>query len=412
MTTIDTTKRQTGGAPMFSVLVPTYNQAQYLPDCLGSLLKQTFQNWEAVIVNDGSTDHTTTVLNEYELKDARFRVFHKRNGGVASALNEGLKQAKGEWILWLSSDDLFEPDKMEIHLKEIGANSKARFFHTACSILDDVSGHKTMEDMETRKPAREWETLMLFYANYVNGISIAVHREVFDHAGNFSEEYKCGQDFDLWLKASAQYRLHFIDHPTCVTRVYPSQITTAYPERGNLDAGRACVDFLNRHEFSYLFPALDLANPENTGRVIDSVIEIIKAPGAYVVMAGGGQALADRMREWLHRMPENWLQQLKPQLDRMVLNAKENAERPDTLAIIESLTQPFEQYERRDTFMEITKRMEWSTSTKDFQTALMLCRYLMYTGNILESEARSLASRFSAAGLSEQVALKYLFNLT
>lgn len=395
---------------MFSVLVPTYNQAQYLAECLDSLSKQTYKNWEAVIVNDGSTDHTASVLREYEQKDARFRVFNKQNGGVASALNEGLKQAKGEWILWLSSDDLFEPDKMEIHLKEIKNNSKARFFHTAYSIADDISGHKITGKAETGNPAREWETLMFFHANYINGISIAVHREVYGRVGNFSEEYECGQDFDLWLRVSALYRFFFIDHPTCVTRVYPSQITTAYPERGGLDAGRACVDFLNRHEFGYLFPALDIGNPGNIGRVVDSVIEVIRTPSAYVVMAGGGQALADRMREWFLSIPSKWFGQLKPQLGHMVSKAKENAERPDTLAIMESLTKPLAKYERRDAFMDIRTRMKRSEAVKDFQTALMLCRYLLYAGKMEEREARSLASRFSAAGLSEQAALKYLFN--
>ena len=81
---------------------------------LNSILFQTYPHWEAVVVNDGSTDETAAVLGEYEKLDQRFRVFHKDNGGTASALNEGLRHCRGDWVLWLSSDDFFEVRKLEV----------------------------------------------------------------------------------------------------------------------------------------------------------------------------------------------------------------------------------------------------------------------------------------------------------
>ena len=95
--------------PLFSILVPTYNQSQYLSEALDSILSQSFQNWEAVIVNDGSTDNTKEIMREYASKDSRFKCYHKENGGLGTALNEALRQTKGVWICWLSSDDLFLP---------------------------------------------------------------------------------------------------------------------------------------------------------------------------------------------------------------------------------------------------------------------------------------------------------------
>ncbi|MFN8008424.1 MAG: glycosyltransferase [Terriglobia bacterium] len=108
--------------PRFSILVPTYNQARFLPGCLDSLLGQTYPRWEALVINDGSTDDTALVMERYALKDRRIRIFHKKNGGVASVLNEALRNACGDWICWLSSDDLFESRK----LKSIGRQSKIR----------------------------------------------------------------------------------------------------------------------------------------------------------------------------------------------------------------------------------------------------------------------------------------------
>ena len=84
--------------PFFSILVPTYNQAQYLGEALDSLSTQTDPDWEAIIVNDGSTDNTADIIEAYCQKDSRFQAIHKPNGGTGSALNVGLDNVKGEWI--------------------------------------------------------------------------------------------------------------------------------------------------------------------------------------------------------------------------------------------------------------------------------------------------------------------------
>ena len=114
--------------PFFSILVPTYNQAQYLGEALDSVLAQTDSDWEAVIVNDGSTDSTPQVLEQYAQKDPRFKIFHQENGGTGSALNMALKFAQGQWICWLSSDDLFETKKLEIHRQWINKYPEYKFF--------------------------------------------------------------------------------------------------------------------------------------------------------------------------------------------------------------------------------------------------------------------------------------------
>src|SRR6185295_15042078 len=100
-------------------LVPTYNHSRFLPAALDSLRAQTYENWEAIVVDDGSTDETPSILEQYTARDKRIRAFRKPNGGVASALNEALRRASGEWICWLSSDDLFDPEKLQVHVRAI-----------------------------------------------------------------------------------------------------------------------------------------------------------------------------------------------------------------------------------------------------------------------------------------------------
>lgn len=93
--------------PIVSIIVPCYNQAQYLDEALQSVFNQTFIHWECIIVNDGSFDHTEVVANEWVAKDSRFVYLYKENGGVSSARNLGIENAKGEFIVTLDADDKY-----------------------------------------------------------------------------------------------------------------------------------------------------------------------------------------------------------------------------------------------------------------------------------------------------------------
>lgn len=99
--------------PKVSIIVPCYNQAQYLDEALQSLFDQTHTNWECTIINDGSPDNTEEVARKWEVKDHRFAYVYKENGGVSSARNLGIKEAKGEFILTLDADDKYEATFLE-----------------------------------------------------------------------------------------------------------------------------------------------------------------------------------------------------------------------------------------------------------------------------------------------------------
>lgn len=102
--------------PKISIIIPVYNVERYLSRCLDSVLNQTFVDWEAVCVNDGSPDGSAAILEEYAAKDPRIRVITKENGGLSDARNVGMSYATGEYIMYLDSDDLIHPQTMEIAL--------------------------------------------------------------------------------------------------------------------------------------------------------------------------------------------------------------------------------------------------------------------------------------------------------
>ena len=96
--------------PLISIIVPVYNVRQYLPTCFGSLKKQVYQNCEFIIVDDGSTDGSGVACDEFAKTEPRARVIHQENTGLSGARNQGIKEAQGEYIAFLDSDDAIEPD--------------------------------------------------------------------------------------------------------------------------------------------------------------------------------------------------------------------------------------------------------------------------------------------------------------
>lgn len=108
--------------PKISIIVPAYNQAQYLDECLQSVLYQTYLDWECIIIDDGSTDNTEKVIEIWLLKDKRFKYLKKTNGGVASARNFGIEKSLGEWILPLDGDDRIGNQYLELAAKEFPNN--------------------------------------------------------------------------------------------------------------------------------------------------------------------------------------------------------------------------------------------------------------------------------------------------
>ena len=110
-----------------SIIIPVYNVEKYLRECLDSVCKQTFVEWEAICVNDGSTDRSATILEEYAEREGRLKIITQQNGGLSSARNTGLETARGEYVLFLDSDDWLESHALEILASNLGAEDMLCF---------------------------------------------------------------------------------------------------------------------------------------------------------------------------------------------------------------------------------------------------------------------------------------------
>lgn len=110
-------------SPLISVIIPVYNVEKYLSECLESVLQQTYSNLEVILINDGSTDHSGELCDKYARHDNRVRVIHKENGGQAVARNIAIKQAKGEYLSFIDSDDWIEPNMYERAIQEFASDT-------------------------------------------------------------------------------------------------------------------------------------------------------------------------------------------------------------------------------------------------------------------------------------------------
>lgn len=383
----------TGSRPLFSVLVPSYNQAHFLSAALDSLRAQTFGDWEALVVNDGSTDGTAEVMERYARQDPRIRPFHQVNGGVASALNRGLAATRGDWICWLSSDDLFLPEKLAVHAAAIQADPGPRLMHTDFQLLHHQTGALTPSGVKAEYiPPADLQVLHFLHINYFNGISIAGHRSVFEGVGGFDEEYSYGQDYDVWLRASARFRSQFLDSVTCVTRIHPGQGTALFTEAGIYDSARAALAFLNAHPFQDLFPLLDLDQLQQALRAVSATLRVALDPAAFVTRCGYGAALLDRLREWLASAPEPVRREVCRQVAQLAW-PEASAEVRTMLSSIANV-RPGTRYAPHDALAVLERQRAAAERRGDAREAAALQRYLaMVRGRPLPAKASAVARR-------------------
>ncbi len=194
-----------------SVIIPSYNRAAYLPRALDSVLAQTYSCDECIVVDDGSTDNTKHVLINYPTIKS---LSHPTRRGVSAARNFGLAHAKGEWIGFLDSDDVWMPHKLQRQMAVIQSHSKFRWMHTEEWWY---RGGVRVNPMKKHQKKGGRIYLHCLPRCMVSPSCVLIHRSVFERVGVFDESLPACEDYDLWLRIAAVYPIYF--EPTaCVIK--------------------------------------------------------------------------------------------------------------------------------------------------------------------------------------------------
>lgn len=216
--------------PLISVLIPVYNGSNYLEEALESVLKQTYSNYEIIVVNDGSNDEgkTKKIALKYENK---IRYFEKENGGVASALNYGISKANGDYISWLSHDDIYNENKL---LKQVEVLNKLKKKETILfsnfELINENSVVYSKTNFNERLTNEELENDILpVLKGTTNGCTMLIPKSILESSGGFDESKKTTNDYIMWFNIFSKYPKKFIPDYLIKYRIHSEQDTKKSP---------------------------------------------------------------------------------------------------------------------------------------------------------------------------------------
>jgi glycosyltransferase involved in cell wall biosynthesis len=208
--------------PKISVIIPTYNRAAYLYESIDSVLCQTYEDLELIVVDDGSSDNTREVVQEYN--DLRIKYIYKKNGGAASALNLGIKESKGNYIARLDSDDMFLPEKLEMQIKFIDFNPDIGLVYTQAYNTDEKGNVLELYLKDHTYPNNSLKVLRYFL--FPPSQSIMFRKSCIDRVGYFDEDMPITEDWDFCIRMAQYYKFAYIDKPLVKIRKHTKMITS------------------------------------------------------------------------------------------------------------------------------------------------------------------------------------------
>jgi glycosyltransferase involved in cell wall biosynthesis len=231
-----TSGRQSLPVPVVSVVLPTFNRLRFLRQTLESVFAQTFTEWELIVADDGSDETTRHYLQTLE-SEPRVTVLWLSHTGIPAVVrNAGLRAARGEYIAFLDSDDLWAPRKLERQLAALRANRRCRWSYTAFSQIDE-SGVLLPDETH-----RLWEPhagaifrLMALGKVSIRTPSVLARRDVIEKVGGFDETILSAEDYDLWLRLALDGELALVNEPLLQVRRHAENYSSSWE---NAFAGR------------------------------------------------------------------------------------------------------------------------------------------------------------------------------
>jgi glycosyltransferase involved in cell wall biosynthesis len=195
-----------------SVIIATYNHGKYIKVAIDSVLAQTYRDFEVIIVDDGSTDHTRDIVASY---GDSVKYLWQENQGLACARNTGIFESSSEFLAFLDADDYYARDNLEKKLDYLGINPDASWVFSDWQYVDEYNnfldrGSTRFKFSNKKLTGKVFEELV-YYRNFISPCSVAIRRSILEEVGYFDPCVLCQEDLDLWLRVSLQYPIHYIN---------------------------------------------------------------------------------------------------------------------------------------------------------------------------------------------------------
>ena len=210
--------------PLNTIVIPVFNGGNLLKEAIYSALNQTYTNIEILVVDDGSTDENTKkTIRKFE---DSIRIIEKENGGTGSALNVGFQNANGEYVHWLSHDDVYLPGKVasDMHLILNSPEPESTIAISGWHFMDVNRNHLSTRDISSEvAPKLLSNPYWLILLSMANGCTICIPKSLFLHIGNFREDLRTTQDFDYWLRLFPKARIIVGQEINVINRIHGGQ---------------------------------------------------------------------------------------------------------------------------------------------------------------------------------------------
>ncbi len=216
--------------PKVSVILPSFNYAQYLHLAIQGVLSQEYSDFELIIVDDCSDDESRKVAEEYRRLDDRvMTIFHAKNRGLACTRNTGLKASSGNFIALCDADDIWLPNKLGIQLEYFRNNDQVGIVHSEASIIDS-SGSLTGQQFSSLFHLKDQVTSgnlfnELCRRNFLCVPSVVLRREALEYAGGFDEGLRSLEDWVCWTKISRKYLFQYVEEPLVQYRMHGASLS-------------------------------------------------------------------------------------------------------------------------------------------------------------------------------------------
>jgi glycosyltransferase involved in cell wall biosynthesis len=210
-----------------SVIIPSYNAAEYLPHAIDSVIAQTYPNWEIVVVDDGSADNTRQIVEAYKLwLQDRLHYMRQSNQGVATARNAGMRSARGEFIALLDADDVWLPHRLERGVELLDADPEAGLVHARVARVD--AGGSVIGQLKVEPKYLSGRIAHNIYTRRAHIIcpTVMFRKRCLEAAGWFDETMRATEDRDLWFRIALHYKIAYIDEILAYYRLSPSSMST------------------------------------------------------------------------------------------------------------------------------------------------------------------------------------------
>jgi hypothetical protein len=219
------------GTPLVSFVMSVRDGERYLAAAIDSVLEQTLTDFELVVIDDGSTDSSPQILDEYASSDERVLVHRQENSGLTRSLNRGFARARAALIARLDADDVARPDRLERQVGYLARNPEVGLVGGAVVFIDG-DGRPFAEAQYPTSDA-EIRAAFSFTTPFVHSAA-TMRREVWDAAGGYRTAFPYAEDLDLWVRIGAVSQLANLDETVVSYRIHPQQITLAQLERQSL----------------------------------------------------------------------------------------------------------------------------------------------------------------------------------